>query len=47
MKLQPEHKIEDVTAASSVGFWLPSWVVLSSPPTLCLLPVYFSKHLLI
>lgn len=36
MKVQPEYKMEDVTATSSVGFWLLSWVaVLSLPPHIC------------
>lgn len=31
MKVQPERKTEDVTAASPVGFWLLSLVVLFCP----------------
>lgn len=32
VKVQPDSKIEDVAAASSVGFWIPSLVVLFCPP---------------
>lgn len=41
MKVQLEHKIEDVTAASSVGFWLLSWVVV----LFCPFHLIFVSHL--